>query len=480
VRYRVEQQDPLPGMGGRANALPSHADIIVVGGGVIGCSVLYHLAKAGCRSVILMERYTVGSGTTSHSAALLPPLLSSREGTELAKYSHQLYSSLEEETGQATGWRVCGHLNIAASSQRLEALKHSLSIVRGSKIDVELISAAEAQAKWPLLNVEDVQAAVWMPAAARVNPTDVCQALVKGAKSRGVKIFENTPVMRLVTRSGRIVGVETSTGRVTCKVLVNCAGLWARELATTGGASAPMFTCEHFYLLTDKIKGVSADLPLLRDADSRLYVREDVGGLLVGCFEPNPKPINVEDLPKNPLIELDEDWEHFEPMMANAMHRIPALATAGARRLVNGPESFTTDDHPLMGESAEVAGLFFACAMNSAGVLLGGGVGMATAEWTLKGRPSVDLWSHDVRRYARFQNNINALSLRIPEVLSRHHTIAWPGSDYETTRGIRKSPFYACFKERGGILQSKRRVGTRRVLAASWRATFSGPNLWPS
>jgi glycine cleavage system aminomethyltransferase T/glycine/D-amino acid oxidase-like deaminating enzyme len=446
-------------------AFPIEVDVVVVGGGIVGCSVLYHLAKAGCTSAVLVERYTVGSGTTSHSAAFIPPMLSTREGSELGKYSNKLYSSLEEETGQATGYRVCGHLNMATSAERHEELKRVVSIIRSSDTEVELIGPAETKAMWPLLNVDDVRASIWMPAGARVDPTDTCQALTKGAKSRGARICENTSVEEILVNDGRIHGVRTTKGTIKCSVVVNCAGLWGRELAATASAFAPMFACEHFYLLTDRMEGVSPNLPMLRDADSHLYVREDVGGLLVGCFEPNPRSIRVADLPKGPLIQLNEDWDHFEPMMANAIRRIPALAHAGARRLVNGPESFTIDHLPLMGESAEVRGLFYACGMNSVGMLLGGGVGMATAEWILKGRPPLDLWSHDVRRFSRFQDNVGAVSVRIPEVLARHQAINWLGSDYQTARGIRKSPFYGVYQSRGAYFYQ--RAGWERPLYVS-------------
>ncbi len=342
-------------VGGSTNssrtAFPIEVDIVVVGGGIVGCSVLYHLATAGCTSAVLVERYSVGSGTTSHSAAFIPPMLSTRAGSELGKYSNKLYRSLQEETGQATGYRVCGHLNMATSAERHEELKRVVSIIRSSDTEVELIGPAETKSMWPLLNVDDVRSLIWMPAGARVDPTDTCQALAKGAKSRGARIHENTSVEEILVKDGRIHGVRTTKGTIKCSVVVNCAGLWGRELAATASAIAPMFACEHFYLLTDRMEGVSPNLPMLRDADSHLYVREDVGGLLVGCFEPNPRSIRVADLPKSPLIQLNEDWDHFEPMMANAIRRIPALAHAGARRLVNGPESFTIDHLPLMGES---------------------------------------------------------------------------------------------------------------------------------
>lgn len=462
--------------------LPDRCQVVVIGGGVVGCSVLYHLAKAGISDCILLERHQISSGTTWHSAALVNPLRPSASSTQLTKYSAKLYSELEQETGQPTGWRKCGHLNIAASKDRLTSLKHSMSVARSFGIDVEMISPRELKEKWPLLKTEDLLGAVWMPSAGRVNPTDVCQALLKGARTRGAKVFENTAVLDFEIVNGEIRGVVTPFGRVACATVVNCTGLWGRQLAARAGVKAPLYAAEHYYLLTEPIDGVHAGLPIVRDGDAFLYIREEVGGLLVGCFEPNPKPLPIEKLPEGAsYVLLNEDWDHFEPMMLNAIDRIPELAKAQARKLINGPESFTTDHNPILGESPEVRGFFLACGMNSAGVVLAGGVGWATAEWIKTGRAPADLWNSDVRRYMPFQNNIKALKDRIPEVLAEHLMIPWPNREYETVRKVRRSPLHEILEQNGA--RFSQRGGWERALffdknneIAELERTYGRPN----
>jgi glycine cleavage system aminomethyltransferase T/glycine/D-amino acid oxidase-like deaminating enzyme len=439
-----------------AKSLPERAQIVVVGGGIVGCSVLYHLAKIGATDCILLERNQISSGTTWHSAALVTPLRSSASGTELAKYSAALYANLEAETGQATGWRQCGHLNIAASKDRFVNLQHAATTARGMGIDAQMIGPDDIKKKWPLLKTDDLFGAIWMPASGRVNPTDICQALLKGARSRGAQFFENTPVTKFDVTGGKVRGVETPQGRIACDIVVNCTGLWGRSTSASVGVSAPLYACEHFYMLTQPIEGVHPMLPVVRDGDAYLYIREEVGGLLVGCFEPNARILPQEKIPSEASFFLmNEDWDHFEPMMENAMHRIPALENAQARCLINGPESFTTDHNPILGESPEVKNFFLACGMNSSGIVLSGGVGWAMAEWITKGRPPVDLWDSDARRYLPFQNNRKALEGRIPEVLSKHFSIPWPGKDYETVRGVRRSPLHESLLKRGAYFSQR-------------------------
>lgn len=458
-----------------SRSLPERVDILVVGGGIVGSSVLYHLAKAGGAKVALFERDKIASGTTWHAPALVPPLRGTGPATELAKYSCALYSTLEKETGQSTGWRKPGHLNLAASKERLIANKRGMSVAKSSGVTLELVGPDDVARMFPLLRTDDLYGAVWMPEAGRVDPNDTCQALIKGAKAHGGEVFEDTPVTGFIVENGAVRGVRTAEGETRCDIVVNCAGLWGRDVAGKVGVNAPLYACEHFYLLTDAIDGVTSDMPLLRDADAYLYVREDVGGLLVGCFEPNPRPIAVDQLPGGGFVLLNEDWDHFEPMMRNGIHRIPALENAGARALINGPESFTTDHNPLLGEVPEVRGFYMACAMNSSGITIAGGVGWAMSEWVLKGRPPVDLWSHDVRRYMPFQNNTRALRERIPEVLARHHEIPWPGFEYDTVRNIRQTPFYAQLSARGARF-SQRGGWERPLWYAADAAAPTGPD----
>lgn len=463
--------------------LPDRANVVVVGGGIIGCSILYHLAKLGIPDCILVERHQIASGTTWHAAALVSPVRPPSALTELGKYSIQLYNELERETGQATGWRQCGHLNIAASKDRFENLKHTASVSRGLGFDVQIIGPKEAKEKWPLLRTDDLEGAIWNPISGRANPTDICQALLKGARTHGGRFYENTPVVGFEMLGGRVRGVHTAQGLIKCDTVVLCAGLWSHQVAKMAGAVAPLYACEHIYLLTDSIPGVTSDLPVLRDGDAYLYIREEVGGLLVGCFEPNPKPLPVEKLsPSESFILLNEDWDHFQPMMENAIHRIPALETAGARKLINGPESFTLDHNPLLGEMPGVHGFFVACGMNSGGIMMAGGVGKVMSEWVTRGRPSLDLWPTDIRRFGPYHNNVNALSKRIPEVLAHHFEIPWPGKDYETVRGIRRTPLHSALASRGAYFSQ--RAGWERPMwfspnGAPQRPRYSyGPQDW--
>jgi glycine cleavage system aminomethyltransferase T/glycine/D-amino acid oxidase-like deaminating enzyme len=430
--------------------LPDTAEIVVVGGGIVGCSLVYHLAKAGCKSVVLLEKHQIGSGTTWHSAALVTVLRGSPTLAALARYSAKLYSSLEAETGQNTGWRQNGHLTLATSRDRLQSLRHSASAARSFDLEVDIITPSDIQAKWPLLHTADLHGALWSPSSGQTNPTDTCQALLKGARAFGARIIEGTAVEGFEVVDGRLKAVQTSSGRVRCEKAVISTGLWTRQVAGLAGVAAPLYACEHLYLLTDTISGVHGKLPAVRDSDAYLYMREDVGGLLVGCFEPNPKPLPLERLPQDSAFVLfEEDWDHFEPMMKNAVHRIPALGTAGVRSFINGPESFTLDGAPLVGESAEVRGLFVAAGMNSSGVVYGGGVGWVLSDWMMRGKPPIDLWAVDIRRYSQADNTLLSLSKRIPEVLAKHFEIPWPGMDYDTLRGVRRTPLHGALEKRG-------------------------------
>jgi glycine cleavage system aminomethyltransferase T/glycine/D-amino acid oxidase-like deaminating enzyme len=456
--------------------IPNDADVVVVGGGIVGCSLVYHLAKAGAKNILLLEKHQIGSGTTWHSAALVTVLRGSPTLAALARYSAKLYASLEQETGQATGWRQNGHMTIAASKDRLESLRHSVSAARSFDLDVQMITPSDIAAKWPLLNAADLHGALWSPSSGQTNPTDTCQALLKGARALGARIVENMPVEGFEISNGELKGVRTKTGIVRCGKAVISSGLWSRQVAGMAGVAAPLYACEHLYMLTDSIPGVTPSLPAIRDSDAYLYIREDVGGLLVGCFEPNPKPLPLERLPANSAYVLfEEDWDHFGPMMQNAVNRIPALESAGMRTFINGPESFTLDGAPLVGESPEVRGLFVAAGMNSSGVVYGGGVGHALAEWITTGRPSMDLWTVDVRRYARADNTLKGLSERIPEVLAKHFEIPWPGSDYETLRGVRRTPLHSALEAKGAHFTQ--RAGWERP---AWFAVGAPPPLTPS
>ena len=407
----------------------------------MGCSTLYHLAEAGVGDAILLERNQLTSGTTWHSAAQVRALRHSRNLTRMIQYSIDLYARLERETGQSVGWIQKGSISIATKPDRLTHIKRQEALAHAYGVEATSISPAEAKERWPLMNAEDVLGAVWSPDDGRVSPSDVCAALVKGAKKNGAKIFENTGVIDIHTQDGRIKAVETTRGIVACDAIALCAGLWSREVGALAEVEVPLLACEHFYLLTHAVDGIKGNLPTLSDHDGHLYVRDDSGGLLVGCFEPCGKPISSERLDSSFAFQLlPEDWDHFEPMMVNALHRLPALENAEVKTLLNGPESFTPDGTFLLGECAETRGLFLGCGMNSVGVAAGGGAGMNLAHCILHGCTAYDLGEADAKRFASVFNALEHLIARAPEVLGTHYDIAYPGKQFESARNLRKLP----------------------------------------
>ncbi|MEM8685957.1 MAG: FAD-dependent oxidoreductase [Pseudomonadota bacterium] len=427
-----------------ASQLPSQASVVIIGGGVMGCSTLYHLAKQGVSDAVLIERNKLTSGTTWHSAAQVRALRSSRNLTELIRYSISLYSLLEEETGQATGWINKGSLSIATNEDRVIHTRRQEALAHLFGLTADWISPGEAKERWPLMNVDDVLGAVFSPEDGRVSPSDLCAALVKGARSRGGQIFEGTGVTGILTKGGRVVGVETTAGTMRCDAVAVCAGLWSRKTAGLSGVGAPVWPCEHFYLLTKPVEGISGNMPTLSDHDSHLYIRDDSGGLLIGCFEPMGKAISPDELGEDFAFQLlPEDWDHFEPMMMNALHRLPVLETAEVRTLLNGPESFTPDSSFMLGEAAETRGLFLGCGMNSMGVASGGGAGMALAHCIVRGHTPTDLHEADPKRYPDCFNSVEALTARAPEVLGKHYEITYPGRNYASARNLRAGPLDA-------------------------------------
>lgn len=429
-------------------SLPSHASVVVIGGGVMGCSTLYHLAKDGVTDAILLERNQLTSGTTWHSAAQVRALRSTKNLTDLISYSVDLYASLEEETGQQTGWISKGSLSIATSQNRMTHIRRQEALAHMFGVRAETVSRDEAKERWPLMNADDVVGAVWSPDDGRVSPSDLCAALVKGAKKRGAKIFENTGVTGILTKDGKVIGVETDQGVVNCDAIALCTGLWSREAASMVQSEVPAWACEHFYLLTKPIEGISGNMPTLSDHDGHLYIRDDSGGLLVGCFEPMGKAIDPEIIGKDFAFQLlGEDWDHFEPMMMNALHRLPALETAEVKMLLNGPESFTPDGSFMLGETAETKGLFLGCGMNSVGVATGGGAGRALAHCIQYGHTQVDLHEADPKRFPAEFNSVKALTERVPEILGKHYEITYPGRQWDTARNLKPTPLDARWKE---------------------------------
>lgn len=445
----------------------------------MGCSTLYHLAQMGVRDAILLERNKLTSGTTWHSAAQVRALRHSQNLTRMIQYSVDLYSRLEQETGQSVGWIQKGSLSIATNPDRMTHIKRQEALAQAYGVRAQSVSAEEAKERWPLMNAEDVIGAVWSPDDGRVSPSDVCAALVKAAKGLGAKIFENTGVTGILTENGKVVGVETTQGTVMCDAIALCTGLWSREVGAMAGAEVPALACEHFYLLTKPIDGITGNTPTLSDHDNHLYIRDDSGGLLVGCFEPMGKPIKPGVLDESfEFGLLPEDWEHFEPMMMNALHRLPALETAEVKMLLNGPESFTPDGMFMLGETAETKGLFLGCGMNSVGLASGGGAGMNLAHCIVHGHTAYDLGEADAKRFAPVYNSLEHLMARAPEILGTHYEIAYPGRQLSTARGLRALPLEAEYKAAGAHFTQV--YGWERPLyfgkTAEPRMTFGKPD----
>ena len=423
-----------------SDSFPSQASVVVIGGGIMGCSTLYHLAQMGADAVLL-ERNKLTSGTTWHSAAQVRALRHSQNLTRMIQYSVDLYARLEEETGQSVGWIQEGSLSIATTQDRLTHIRRQEALAKAFGVAAFEVSAGEAAERWPLMRSDDVLGAVWSPEDGRVSPSDVCAALVKGAKARGGKIFEDSGVTGILTERGRIVGVETKRGVIRCDAVALCGGLWSRELGAMAGAKVPLWPCEHFYLLTKPVDGITGNMPTLSDHDSHLYIRDDSGGLLVGCFEPMGKPIKPGSLTEDFAFGLlPEDWDHFEPMMLNALHRLPVLETAEVKMLLNGPESFTPDGMFMLGETAETPGLYLGCGMNSVGMASGGGAGMNLAHQIVHGSMAYDLSEADAKRFAPVFDSVEHLMARTPEILGTHYEIAYPGRQLQTARGLRRGP----------------------------------------
>lgn len=423
--------------------LPSHASVVVIGGGVMGCSILYHLAKENVSDAVLLERNQLTSGSTWHSAAQVRALRSTQNLTDLIRYSVDLYTRLEKETGQATGWINKGSLSIATNEDRLIHIKRQEALAHLFGVRAQSISAGEAKERWPLMNIDDVIGAVWSPDDGRVGPSDLCAAMVKGAKARGAKIFEETGVTGILTENNKVVGVETTRGMIRCDAVALCTGLWSRKAGAMAGVPVPVWSCEHFYLMTTDLPEIKGNLPTLSDHDSHLYMRDESGGLLVGCFEPMAKAIDPDRIGEDFAFQLlPEDWDHFEPMLINAIHRVPALETAGVEMLLNGPEAFTPDGSFMLGESAETRGFFLGCGMNSIGIAIGGGAGMALAHTIVHGHPPTDLFDIDPRRFPDCYNSVEALCERAPEILGTHYEITFPGRQRKTARNLRHTPLH--------------------------------------
>ena len=436
--------------------LPSHAEVVIVGGGIAGCSTAYHLAKAGKTDVLLIEQGKLTSGTTWHAAGLVGQMRPNRNMTVMSRYGIGLYASLEAETGLATGWKQCGSVNVASTPERMQMLRKQASMANSFGVECHVISAREAGERYPILRTDDLQGGLWLPGDGKANPADLCMSLAKGARNRGVAIQQGIQVTGVLTERGKVVGIQTAQGEVRCEVLVNCAGQWARQFGRLAGVNVPLYSVEHFYIVTGRIDGVHPMLPVMRDPDGFIYYKEEVGGLVMGGFEPLAKPWKVDPIPDDFQFQLlGEDWDQFEPLMRNAIHRTPCLETAEIKMLLNGPESFTPDGNFILGEAPELQNYFVCAGFNSAGIANSGGAGRLIAEWIVGGEPSSDLWDVDIRRFGPFTGNRKALFERTAETLGLHYAMRWPRQELETARPLRTSPLYDALAAKGAEFGSK-------------------------
>ena len=435
--------------------LPASAKIVVIGGGIIGCSTAYHLGKLGFADTVLVERKKLTSGTTFHAAGLVGQLRTSANITQMLGHSVELYKALEAETGLGTGWKMNGGLRLACNQERWTEVKRQATTAHSFGLEMHLLSPSEAQELWPLMQIDDLVGAAFLPTDGQANPSDITQALAKGARMKGVSIFEDTEVTDLEIDNGRIRAVITERGRIECEKVVVCAGQWTRAFASRFGVNVPLVSVQHQYMITEAF-GVPSSLPTLRDPDRLTYYKEEVGGLVMGGYEPNPIGWAEGGIPEGFHYSLlDSNFDHFEPVMELALGRVPLLETAGVKQLLNGPESFTSDGNFILGEAPELRNFYVGAGFNAFGIASGGGAGMALAEWAAKGEPPYDLWPVDIRRFGRPHFDTDWVRTRTYEAYGKHYTLAWPFEENMSGRPVRKSPLYDKLKSQGACFGEK-------------------------
>ena len=438
-------------------SLPDRAHVVIIGGGIVGASVAYHLAHLGFTDVVLLEQGQLSSGTTWHAAGLVGQLRASESGTRLVQYSAALYQSLEAETGLSTGYKECGGVTVARTPERMVQLLRTAAAAEAFDLECEILTPAQALERVPILETGDLQGAIWLPRDGTANPTDVTQSLARGARQLGARIFERTRVIGMTMSGGSVTGVRTDQGDIEAGIVVNCAGQWAKAVGAMAGVNVPLHSAEHFYVVTDQIEGVDRMMPILRDPDGYTYMKEEVGGLVVGGFEPVAKPwVSPDQLPYPFEFQLlDEDWDHFEILMESALHRVPVLQQTGIKKFYNGPESFTPDNQFILGRAPEVQNFFVAAGFNSVGIASAGGAGRALAQWIVGGEPPSDLVGVDIRRFAPFNGNNQWLRARVGEVLGLHYSVPWPNREFQTARPFRRSPVHHLVEQAGASFGSR-------------------------
>ena len=431
---------------------PQTAKVVIIGGGVAGCSVAYHLSKFGWNDIVLLERDQLTSGTTWHAAGLIGQLGSSATITKLRNYSLNLYKQLEIETGLSTGLKQNGSLTVATDEGRLEELKRQVTTAQLFNVEANEVSIEEIKSLYPLISTDDVVGGVHIPRDGQADPVGVTNVLAKAAKQHGANIIENCFVKKILIKNNQIVGVETDQGKIDCEYIVLASGMWSRQIASDVNVSVPLYPDEHFYILTEPMEKLDKNLPVLRDYNNCLYIKEDAGKLLVGIFEPNAKPAFMETnrVPNDfSFAELPEDFDHFEPYLVNAMKRIPMLKSTGIRKFFNGPESFTPDTNYLLGETPEVKNFFVCCGFNSIGIVSAGGAGKITAEWMMNGNISEDIFKLDISRFEKFHSETKFITERVTETLGNLYAMHWPYKQMKSARNQKKLPYHNLLKNKG-------------------------------
>ncbi len=437
-------------------SVPAQAQIVVIGGGIIGCSTAYHLARDHKAEVVLLEQGKLTSGSTWHAAGLVGQLRSSASITQVLKYSVDLYKRLADETGLETGWKMSGCLRLACNEDRWIEYKRLATTAGSFGMDMHLLSPSEVKAMWPLMNVDDLVGASFLPTDGQASPSDITQSLAKGARMHGAKIFEGVGVTGFRMDGDRITHVETSDGAIECTMVVNCAGQWARQVGAMVGINVPLQPVKHQFIVTEEVPGLAKDAPTIRDPDRLTYFKEEVGGLAMGGYEKNPIPWTMGDVPNNFQFQLfEDDWDHFEQHLVQAIERVPALETVGVKQMINGPESFTPDGNFILGRAPECANMYVGAGFNAFGIASGGGAGWVLAQWVMDGEAPLDLWTVDIRRFSSLHEDRQWVCDRTLEAYGKHYAIGFPHSEYESGRPSIVSPLFDRMKAHRAVFGSK-------------------------
>jgi sarcosine dehydrogenase len=432
------------------------AQVVIIGGGIIGCSTAYHLTNMGWNDVVIVEKGQLTSGSTWHAAGLVGQLRSERNVTRMLQYSVSLYEQLEEETGLATGWKPSGCLHLASTKERMYELKKGATTARTFGLEMRMITPKEALDLCPILSLEGIIGAAFMPTDGQADPAGITQALAKGARNRGAKIYENTLVTGFEFDRRRVSAVKTDKGDIKCETVVNCTGIWGHQVGEMLGVNTPIVPFQHQFLVTEPIDGIPRHLPTIRDKDNLIYYKEEVGGLVMGGYERDGIPWSIDGVPNDFTARLlKHDFDHFECLSIPAMKRTPCLQKAGIARLVNGPEAFTPDGDAILGPAPELDNCFVAVGFNAFGIAAGGGAGRMMAEWIIEGEPSLDIWPLDIRRFGPHHKSRVYNVERTREIYGKHYTIHWPHEEHESARGVRRSPLYYLLKEKGAVYGAK-------------------------